>query len=194
MANVTGTGTGGGQAVRILSLNTGGLNASVKRTKIITHLKNLNADIMFIQETHLCNSDQRKLNRPWIGQMFHSQFNLKTILDPNGRYVIISGTLYQKPVILVSVYAPNWDDHNFVKSLFSTIPDMNSHLLILGGDMNCVIDPTLDRSSSRTVAPSKTAQTLSAFMDHYGYVDPWRFLHPSARQYSFPMHIVHTLA
>lgn len=66
---------------------------------------------MFIQETHLCKSDQRKLNRPWIGQMFHSQFNLKTrgiailirkkvnftptntILDPNGRYVIISGTL-----------------------------------------------------------------------------------------------------
>jgi len=54
--------------------------------------------------------------------------------------------------------------------------------------MNCAIDPTLDRSSSRPVAPSKTAQTLSAFMDHYGYVDPWRFLHPSVRQYSFFSH------
>lgn len=63
--------------MRIISLNTGGLNASVKRTKTMTHIRNLNADIMLIQETHLCDTDQRKLNRPWIGQIFHSKFNLK---------------------------------------------------------------------------------------------------------------------
>lgn len=62
--------------------------------------------------------------------------------DSNGRYVIVSGALYEKQVILVSVYAPNWDDHNFVSSLFASIPDLDSHLLIMGGDMNCVIDST----------------------------------------------------
>lgn len=36
--------------------------------------------------------------------------------DSNGRYVIVTGALYEKQVILVSVYAPNWDDHNFVSS------------------------------------------------------------------------------
>ena len=206
MANVTRGGAAGGQAVRIISLNTGGLNAAIKRTKVMTHIKNLNADIMFLQETHLCNSDQRKLNRPWIDQIFHYKFNVKTrgtailirknvhfisvkvITDSNGRYVIATGTLYEKQVILVSVYAPNWDDHKFVSSLFTTIPNLDSHLLIMGGDMNCVIDPTLDKSSSRSSTPTKMSQAFSTFMNQYGLVDPWRFSHPSAKQYSFFSH------
>lgn len=44
MASVTKGGwTAGGRAVRISSLNTGGLNAAIKCTKVMTHIKNLNA-------------------------------------------------------------------------------------------------------------------------------------------------------
>lgn len=204
---MTGVAAGGGQAVRIISLNTGGLNSVVKRSKIFSYIKSINADIMFIQETHLRNSDHQKLNRPWIGQVFHSKFNLKTrgvailirrnvhftlhnvLSDINGRYVIACGTLYQKPVVLASVYAPNWDDHSFMKRLLSSIPNLNSYSLILGGDMNCVLDPALDRSSPRVTPLSKSAQILSTFMDQYGYVDPWRFLNPSVRKYSFFSHV-----
>ncbi len=39
-------------------------NAVVKCTKTLTHIKSLNADIMFIQEIHLRNSDQLRFNRP----------------------------------------------------------------------------------------------------------------------------------
>ena len=162
---------------------------------------------MFLQETHLIYIDHQKLCRPWIGQIFHSKFNLKTrgvailvkknvhftsdriIADPNGRYVIVPGTLYQKPVILVSVYAPNWGDYNFMKNLLSSLPNLNSHVLIAGGDMNCVINPLLDRSSPRTSTPSEMSQTLSAFMEQYGYVDPYRLLHPTIKQYSFFSHV-----
>lgn len=147
---------------------------------------------------HLCNSDHRKLNRHWIDQIFHSQFNVKsrgnTILirknvnftsdkimtDSNGRFVIVTGTLCEKQVILVSVYAPNWDDYNFVS--------LDSHLLIMGGDMNCVIDTTLDRSSLRSTSVKKMFQGFSTFMSQYGLVGPWRFSHPSVRQYSFFSH------
>lgn len=206
MTSLQDVGRTGGQAVRIISMNTGGLNAAIKRTKVITHIKNLNADVMFLQETHLQKSDHKKLNRLWLGQIFHSQFNCKTrgtailirknvhfastntITDPEGRYTIAVGTLYQKPVIFASVYAPNWDDHNFFNSLFSLIPSLNTHTLILGGDMNCVIDPTLDRSSSRAIPPSKMSQTLRTLMDQFGYIDPWRFLNASSRQYSFFSH------
>lgn len=71
-------GTTGGQMVRFISLNTGGLNAALKRTKMITYIKNLNADVILLQETHLLRSEHGKLSRPWIGQTFHSQFNCKT--------------------------------------------------------------------------------------------------------------------
>lgn len=66
---------------------------------------------------------------------FTTQFNVKTrgaailihkdiafqaeevIADSNGRFVI--GKLFYLPVILVNVYAPNFDDHTyFYKTLF----------------------------------------------------------------------------
>lgn len=62
MASITNGGAAGDRVVRIISLNSGGLNAAIKRTKVMTHVNNLNADIMLLQETHLCKSDHRKLN------------------------------------------------------------------------------------------------------------------------------------
>lgn len=53
MAGVTREGVGDRQAVRIISLNTTGLNALVKCTKIMTNVINVNTDIMLLQETHL---------------------------------------------------------------------------------------------------------------------------------------------
>jgi len=166
----------------------------------MSYVKNQNADVMLLQGTHLLRGEHGKLNRPWIGplgQIFHSQFNCKTrgtailikknvqfapskiIADPEGRYTIVSGILYQKPVVFTSIYAPNWDDHNFFNSMLSLIPNLDSNTLILGGDLNCAIDPVLHRSSPRLISPSRTSQTLSAFMDQFGYVDPWTFMYPS---------------
>ena len=70
-----------------------------------------------------------------MGQIFHSGFNSKArgtaiilhkkiqftssgvISDSQGRYVIVSGQLYHTPVLLVNLYAPNWDDAGFVQQL-----------------------------------------------------------------------------
>ena len=59
--------------------------------------------------------------------MFHSTYNTKArgtailihkklqftaskvIPDFNGQFIIVSGHLFHVPVVLVSVYAPNWD-------------------------------------------------------------------------------------
>ena len=38
----------------------------------------------------------------------------QTIEDPNGRFVSVSGKLFDIPVILVSTYAPVWDDDKFI--------------------------------------------------------------------------------
>ncbi len=65
-------------------------------------------------------------------------------------------------------------------------------MLIMGGDMNCVTDPLLDRSSRKNTVPSRMARTLSSFMEQYRYIDPWQFLNPSAKQYSFLSHVHQT--
>ena len=67
---------------------------------------------------------------------------------------------------------------------------MTSHYLFLGGDINCVLSPTLDRSSSKKTSLSKSAHTIKLFLKTYGVVDVWRFRNPTARAYSFfsPVH------
>jgi len=195
----------------IVSWNVKGLNQPVKRKKTLTHLKNLGIGIAFLQETHLKNPEYLRLKCGWVGQLFHSTFQGKargvailinknvpftpssSILDPNGRFVIVTGKLYDNEVILANVYAPNLDDPQFFSRFIKLLPCLNSYQLIMGGDFNLCLDPGLDRSSVRPgCATSKSASYLQSFLEEYGISDIWRFLHPNDRQYSFFSHAHHS--
>lgn len=189
--------------VNVISWNVKGVNYNVKRKKVLSHLQHLEVGIAMLQETHLRNKDHVRIHRDWVGQVFHSKFDSKsrgaailihknihfnatnTISDPNGRYVMVVGKLFKLPVILVSIYAPNFDDHCFFERMFSSIPNLDSHHLILSGNYNLVMDPVLDRSSHATSKLTKSAQTLQAFTDTHKLINPWRFKNPSKREYSF---------
>ena len=197
-----------GLPIRFLSWNVKGLGHQIKRSKVLSHLKHLKADIAFIQETHMRPKDHMRLRKSWVNQIFHSNFNSKsrgvailvhkriqfiptnTISDPNGRYLIITGSLFQTPVLLVNVYAPNFDNASFANKLLSSLPSLNTHLLILGGDLNCAMDPHLDRSNPRTTVPSAMSRAFSDFMLQNGCADAWRFQNPNVKEYSFlsPVH------
>jgi len=98
-------------AIRFVTWNINGMGSPIKKSKIFAHLKRLNTDIAFLQETHLRNQDHLKLKCTWIGEVFHSDFNskargvaiminkkvqfssTKVITDKNGRYLIVVGTI-----------------------------------------------------------------------------------------------------
>lgn len=157
----------GGRSFTFVSWNCKGVNAPIKRSKILQHLQHLGAHIVYLQETHLRIHDHLLLRRRWVGQVFHSKFQGKArgvailihrsvpfvcsevIADSNGRFVIVSGKISNFPVILANVYAPNWDNDNFFRHLFSVLPDTSSHHLILGGILTAglilnLIAPLLD--------------------------------------------------
>ena len=116
------------------------------------------------------------------------------ITDKNGRYVIVQGRLYNTPVVLACVYAPNWDNADFFKHFFSVLPDLNSHQLILSSDWNCVIHSSLDRSTVNLKPLSNSGKVINSFIDSYGVVDPWRFKNPTTKTFSFfPLLTSHTL-
>lgn len=114
-----------------------------------------------------------------------------TILDPNGRYAIVTGHIHSTKLILANIYAPNWDDENFFRNLFSRIPDMSSHLLVLGGDFNCWLG-SLDRSSAKPTTPSKSSKIIRNFLQEFSVTDSWRFFNPTGREYSFFSPVHHT--
>ena len=189
--------------MKIIRWNVKGLNQAIKRKIVLSHLQYLGVGIAFLQETHLQNRDHSKIHKEWVGQMFHSQFNCKgrgvailihkkipfavsnTILDPNGRYVMVVRELFQLRLVLVNIYGPNFDDDNFFKKMLSLIRNLDSHHLIMSGDYNLVIDSVRDRSSQSVPRPSKSVQTIQLFIDIYKLIDPWRFKHPTKREYSY---------
>uniref|UniRef100_A0A8C7XGJ8 Reverse transcriptase domain-containing protein n=1 Tax=Oryzias sinensis TaxID=183150 RepID=A0A8C7XGJ8_9TELE len=197
-----------GGALRFVSWNVKGLNSPIKRKKVISHLKQLNTKIAFLQETHLKVADHLKMRFGWVGQLYHSSFNSKArgvavlihksvpfsvtevISDPNGRYIIVSGRICGKSLTLVNVYGPNFDSEDFFKKLFLSIPNLNNSQLVMGGDFNCCLNPTLDRSSSKPYSVSKSSKAIQLFMSQYGVTDVWRHFNPNVKHFSFfsPVH------
>lgn len=196
--------------LRLVSWNVKGLNHPVKRSKVLSHLKDLKAGVAFLQETHLRHNDHNRIHRGWVGQIFHSSFQVKArgvailiskavpfvpsqvIADKNGRYIIVSGKLFNTFITLANVYAPNIDDVNFFRHFFSMLPGLNSCPLIIGGDFNCWLDPVLDRSSSKPISESKSASFIHNFISEYGLSELWRFLHPTEREYSYFSSVHHS--
>lgn len=201
--NINSSIAGSGTPLRFISWNIRGMGNLVKRSKVFTHLKRLNSAIVFLQETHLRKKDHHRLHCPWVSQIFHSNFNSKArgvailinnkvqfsftdvISDKNGRYLTVAGTLMQRKVLLVNVYPPNFDDVEFANRLLTNLPFLNTHLVIFGGDLNCVFYPSLDRSNPRNLIQSAMSKIFSDFMRQNGLVDPWRSRNPSIRKFSF---------
>lgn len=111
----------------------------------------------------------------------------KVVSDTNGRCVILIGKIGGNSLILANVYGPNWDNDNFFRNFFFSLSELNSHQLILGGDFNCCLDPSLDRSSNKPSSLSKSCKVIQMFMEQYAVVDAYRFLN---QQFSFfsPVH------
>lgn len=196
--------------VNFVSWNCKGLNGAVKRGNILAHLKKLGTDIGYLQETHLRKQDHQKLRGGWIGQVFHFNFTAKNrgsaiiikkgipfikskvLSDLYGRYIIVTGKLYNNQVTLANIYAPNVDDADFIKSFISSLPNMDTHKLIIGGDFNFVLDSSLDRSSQRLVSKSKSVKIIQEFMKTYKLTDPFRAISPNSKQFSFFSSVHHT--
>ena len=158
-----------GNGLRFISWNVKGINGPVKKGRVFSHLKHLKTEIAFLQETHLSIKDHCRLKKSWVSQLFNSlQFTPKDkVSDPQGRFIIVSGSL-SNTVCLANVYAPNWDNEAFIHKIISFLLDLNSYHLILGGALNCAIEPLLDKSHPKQTLPSKMAKAILTFIDQIG--------------------------
>jgi len=154
--------------LKFLTWNIRGIGSQAKRMKIINHLHKLQADICLLQETHLTDSDQNKLKSPQFTHVFSSTYNSKqrgvsilinnkvsffhnsTITDTEGRFIIINISVNSNPITIGNIYGPNSDDPSFFHNFFSSISNNSNCPIIIGGDFNTVIDPSIDRSNNIT--------------------------------------------
>ena len=91
-----------------------------------------------------------KLKRDWVGQAYFSSFTSnsrgvailihKTIpfvlnvctTDPEGRYVLVHGTIYGTHITLMNIYAPNPLPPSFWTHIASVLEEYHCPLTVLG--------------------------------------------------------------
>lgn len=79
------------------------VNNYAKIGRVLSHLKSLQADIMFLQETHLLTDVHGRLKCKWVDQIYHSKFSTNA-----------SGTaiLVHKGVAFIYIIRQKWTIHN----------------------------------------------------------------------------------
>lgn len=119
---------------------------------------------------------------------------VKLTEDDRGRFVIIYGTLYGKSISLFNVYFPPGHPSDFLIKAFADFHDLSSDYMIAAGDFNCMLNPLIDRFPHKIVAPSKLAKQINGICEDLEFIDVWRALHPSGKEYSFfsPPHQCYT--
>lgn len=104
-----------------------GINEPVKWEKLLSRLRELQVDVIFLQETHFRNEACGKITAKCVSQVYHSMISAKsgvailicrnvpflhqsTIAGKDGRYILVTGEIQSTPIALVNIYGPNWDD------------------------------------------------------------------------------------
>lgn len=122
-----------------LSLNVQGMNSPPKRVKIFKYLKRQHVDVACTQETHFSSTSSPKYFDAQYPQVFLANgptkqrgvliafrksvpFNcVKQIADPDGRYLLLVGTIQDAEVTIMSYYASNSNPGPFLSHVCSLL-------------------------------------------------------------------------
>uniref|UniRef100_A0A803JWG6 exodeoxyribonuclease III n=1 Tax=Xenopus tropicalis TaxID=8364 RepID=A0A803JWG6_XENTR len=196
--------------VKLLSLNVKGSNSPIKRKLILTELKKQHADIALLQETHHANDEVWRLrdrNYPYyfyasnrkkkagVAILFNktSTFQLRRKeVDPNGRYIILEGTLEGVQIVIANLYAPNVRQIHFLQKVLNKVASYQNQKVILGGDFNMALSQLRDTMRPHSTLPNKEAtlcsQNFRKLIRKALLLDIWRIKHPTQKQYTFYSH------
>lgn len=197
------------EGVHVISMNVNGLNMPNKRRILFDHFRRSKADFIMLQETHATDNTQKLWQREWGGQAFScngSQSSKGVAIlvsrdiqvgvldqrsDDTGRILCLDIKLKEVILTLCSIYAPTQDKSgeqiDNLCSIEGFLEDLTSTNIIVGGDFNCFLHPSLDRNS-QGMAPSHTEPYragLCSFMDNWSLCDVWRMRNPGKTGYTF---------
>lgn len=187
----------------LISLNCRGLNIPEKRTSLLRELKKNNSHLVFLLETHFRMSKIPNLANTFFPKAYHApsptskskgvsilvsreaSFVIQQQLsDPKARYLFIKGTLAGRPTTLANVYFPNSSQMSYCKQIVDELKWFSSGCIILGGDFNVPLDPSVDTSTGHSSIKYKLLKRLKELLRSLTLVDVWRTMHPEDRDFT----------
>ena len=95
---------------------------------------------------------------------------------------MIRGSIQEKNVMIVNIYAPNIGAPQYIRQTLTDIKGEIDSNTIIVGHFNTPLTP-MDRSSKQKI--NKETQVLNDTLDEMDLIDIFRTFHPNAEKYTF---------
>ncbi|CAM2096331.1 unnamed protein product [Caretta caretta] len=180
----------------IATLNTRGCRMALRRSQVLSYLREGRYSVVFLQETHTDPAAEDRWRLELGDGVYFSHFatwqaGVATLFFPNLRPEVLGvneavpGHLLHLRVRMdglvvnfVNIYAPQMSSRRpqFYQQVSDFLGTLDSHeCLVLGGDFNT----TLEEWNRSGAEPSlAAANILQGIVDHHSLVDVWRDHHP----------------
>ncbi|XP_026087681.1 uncharacterized protein LOC113062213 isoform X2 [Carassius auratus] len=187
------------QTINFITWNVNGLRR--QRDQKFQELQN--ADVVFLQETHIGVGDIIELYKDeW--HIFYTKYtssskgtailvrksldfeHISDEKDNCGAYVVLKCKLKGQPYTLVSVYNHHTDTKTLDK-LSRYLQSMTTGLLVIGGDFNTALNRFIDKKWNKITKSthSKLLLFVEKFMKSLQLVDIWRRKNPMKQDYTY---------
>lgn len=159
----------------LATVNVNGLGGTVKRRALFALLRRQKCGIAFLQETHSMASQERIWSSELGGGAYFSHGSsgarglailfspslpvsvLSVHRDANGHFLLMQVSLDGWEFTLLNIYAPTADQPDGQMALLDEVENLihssDSLNLFIGGDLNCCLDPEMDRFSREANVP-----------------------------------------
>ena len=189
--------------IRVLSANCQGLQNLRKRADVLNYIDNLDVNIVCLQDTHWLSKDETHIKTIWKGEcllngrrsnsrgvaiLLKNSFEFKiksTFVDDVGNLISVDLLINKNIFKIINIYAPNQDSPDFFVAIDKIISEDNFDHLIICGDFNLILDPSLDSYNYRSVNnPKSRALVLQLMRTHY-LTDTFRHFHTKLKRYTW---------
>src|SRR5574342_897496 len=144
----------------IITLNVNGLNAPNKRQGLAEWIKKQDPYMCCLQETNLETGDTYRLKMKGWKKIFHANrdqkkaggailisdkidFKTKAVKrDKDGHYIMIKGSIQEKDITIINIYAPNTGAPQYVRRMLTSMKGEINNNTIIVGDFNTPLTPT----------------------------------------------------
>ena len=110
-------------------------------------------------------------------------FKIKAVKrDKEGHYIMIKGSIQEKDITIINIYAPNIGALQYVRQMLTSMKGEINNNTIIVGDFNTPLTPT-DRSTKQKI--NKETQTLNDTIDQLDLIDIYRTFHPKTMNSPF---------
>ena len=161
-----------------------------------------------MQETHSTVERQDQWRKEWGASIFfsHGSTNARGVailirngldfslqqseISSDGRFIMIKATINNEVYTIVNIYGPNKDAEavKFYRNLSKLLRNNefgNEENIIIGGDFNCPLDPSLDQKGGLSIPRKYVINAIDEIKSEFSLHDIWRLKNPTTQSFTW---------